>query len=62
MTSSMYIKLTEAARVYEVTRNRLLELVREGSLHSYYDPLDNSVTLLKRDELDSVLRGQLQRD
>ena len=58
MTSQMYLKLAEAARVYEVTRNRLLELVQDASLHAYYDSLDSSTTLFKREELDSVLRAQ----
>ena len=51
-----YLKLTEAAKEYGVSRNKLWLLVREGKLRPYEDPKDRRATLLKREEIESVLQ------
>ena len=51
-----YLKLTEAAKEYGVSRNKLWILVREGKLRAYEDPKDRRATLLKRQEIESVLK------
>lgn len=51
-----YLKLTEAAKEYGVSRNKLWLLVRDGRLMAYEDPKDRRATLLKREEIESALQ------
>ena len=51
-----YVRLTNAAREFGVSRNKLRLLVRGGRLTTYEDPKDGRVTLLDRNELEELFR------
>ena len=56
MVNSEYVRLTDAAKQYGVSRNKLWALAKAGSLTVYEDPKDRRVTLFKRSELDQQLQ------
>ena len=55
-----YVRLTDAAREFGVSRNKLRLLVRGGRLTTYDDPKDGRVTLLDRHELEELFRVRLR--
>ena len=56
MAINDYIRLTDAATEYNLSRTKLSLLVRQGTLNGYTDPRDKRVTLLSRQELDGYFR------
>ena len=55
-----YVRLTDAATEFGVSRNKLRLLVRGGRLTTYDDPKDGRVTLLDRHELEALFRVRLR--
>ncbi len=51
-----YMRLTDAAKEFGVSRNKLRLLVRGSRLTTYDDPKDGRVTLLDRHELEGLFR------
>lgn len=60
MEQGDYLKLTEAAKKYRVSRNKLWLLVKGGELKAYEDPKDKRATLLRREELETFLQVKLK--
>ena len=56
MTKSDYIRLTDAAKEYGLSRTKLSILVKEGILKGFAEPRDRRVTLLSRQELEGFLQ------
>ena len=56
-----YVRLTDAAGEFGVSRNKLRLLVRGGRLTTYEDARDARVTLLDRQELEELFRIRPKR-
>ena len=56
MATSDYIRLTDAATEYKLSRTKLSQLVKEGVLSRFADPRDKRATLLSRQELEGFLQ------
>ena len=56
MTLPEYMRLTDAAKEYGISRNKLWILVRDGQLEAYEDPKDRRVTLLRTEDIEKALR------
>jgi hypothetical protein len=55
MAANDYIRLTDAAKEYGLSRTKLSLLVKNGDLKRYEDPRDKRVTFLSRKELEAFL-------
>jgi hypothetical protein len=51
-----YIRLTDAAKEYDVNRNKLARWIREKKLTAYQNPRDSREILLDRAELEELLQ------
>ena len=56
-----YVRLTDAATEFGVSRNKLRLLARGGRLTTYEDPKDERVTLLDRHELEELFQVRPKR-
>ena len=56
METPGYLMIKEAAVRYSVSRSKLHRLVKQGRLRTAKDPRDERVTLLRTDDIESVLR------
>ena len=56
MSISDYIRLTDAATEYGLSRTKLSLMVKNGVLKGFEDPRDKRVTLLSRKELDGFFQ------
>ena len=56
MASTDFIRLTDAAQEFVVSRNKLWSMVKDGTLNTYDDPGDKRVTLLSRWELKELFQ------
>ncbi len=56
MASTDFIRLTDAAQEFVVSRNKLWGMVKDGTLNTYDDPRDKRVTLLSRWELEEFFQ------
>lgn len=55
--SDEYLQLTEAAKYLGVSRVKLSQLAREGTVPYVTSPLDKRVKLFNRKELDELRRA-----
>ena len=51
-----YLPMHKAALILEVSRYKVWKLVKEGRLQAYSDPLDDRVKLVRRKDLEELLR------
>ena len=56
MGRQAFIRLTDAAEEFGVSRVKLSNLIKEGRLTTYEDPRDKRVRLLNKEELEKFFR------
>jgi excisionase family DNA binding protein len=54
-----FVTISEAARIAGVPRSTLYRRIAEGKLRVYQSPMDRRAKLVKRTELDALMRPRL---